>query len=204
VIVFVTKASSERATSGAVRASRQPEALSSTEHWSFHTETLELAVDLDGTAVAGPVTAGHRRLPGKLCVVDPLAERREHRLGAAGEHVDRILREQLGHVRRLDADLRVRDERGRLGVPVAAEAEDRGRRSELGGQKRQWRDADAPADQQRPPDVEVEAVPERVENGAVAGLERGERTRAGADGSIRWASPRARQTQASVAAPAGA
>ena len=34
VIVFVTKASSERATSGAVSASRQPEALSSTEHRS--------------------------------------------------------------------------------------------------------------------------------------------------------------------------
>src|SRR5690348_6588838 len=59
VIVFVTKASRLRATSGAVSASRQPDALSSTEHRSLDAETLELAVDLDGAAVAGPIAACH-------------------------------------------------------------------------------------------------------------------------------------------------
>ena len=43
-------------------------------------------------------------------------------------------------------------------------------------------DADAAADEQRPLDVEVEAVPERAEHvQLVAGLERAERTRAGPD-----------------------
>ena len=57
-----------------------------------------------------------------------------------------------------------------------------GGRSERGGEKRQRRDADAAADEQGPPDVEVEAVPERAEDvELVAGLERAERTRAGAD-----------------------
>src|SRR5213596_182761 len=66
VTVFVTKASSSRATSGAVSASRQPLALSSLKDRPFHAESLELAVDLDRAAVAGAVAAGHRCLPGEL------------------------------------------------------------------------------------------------------------------------------------------
>ena len=57
-----------RATSGAVSASRQPQALSSRKDRPLHAESLELAVDLDRTAVARAVAAGHRRLPGELRV----------------------------------------------------------------------------------------------------------------------------------------
>src|SRR5204862_6705653 len=66
VTVLVTNASSPRATSGATRASRQPEALSSTEHRTLDAQTLEHAVDLDGAPVARAVAARHRRLPGDL------------------------------------------------------------------------------------------------------------------------------------------
>src|SRR2546423_8746166 len=66
VIVFVTKPSSARATSGPTSASRQPLALSSTEHRPFDAQPLQLAVDLHRAAVAGAVAARHRRLPGEL------------------------------------------------------------------------------------------------------------------------------------------
>src|SRR5215210_1510984 len=69
VTVFVTKASRPRATVGAASASRQPEALSSTQHGPFHTEAFELAADLDDAAVARAVAAGHRCLPGELSAV---------------------------------------------------------------------------------------------------------------------------------------
>src|SRR5688572_5637678 len=85
VTVFVTNASSARAVPGAVSASRQPEALSSMEHGPFHAEPLPLPGDLHRAAVAGPVAAGHRRLPGELRVGRDPPYRLEHRLGPAGE-----------------------------------------------------------------------------------------------------------------------
>src|SRR6185295_5074213 len=78
VIVFVTNPSSERATSGAVSASRQPEALSSSKDGSFHAQPLQLAVDLDRAAVARAVAAGHRRLPRELRVGGERADGLEH------------------------------------------------------------------------------------------------------------------------------
>src|SRR5688572_18808226 len=87
VTVLVTNASRLRAISGAVSASRQPEALSSTEHRSFDAEALELAVDLHGAAVAGAVSTGHRRLPRELGVRSEAPDRLEHGLRAAGEDV---------------------------------------------------------------------------------------------------------------------
>src|SRR6187397_327362 len=68
VIVFVTNASSARATSGAVSASRQPDPLSSNKDRSFHAESFQFAADLDDAAVARAVPAGHRRLPRELRV----------------------------------------------------------------------------------------------------------------------------------------
>src|SRR5712692_11837675 len=87
VTVFVMKASRPRATSGAVSASRHPEALSSTEHRSLDAQPLELALDLDRAAVARAVAAGHRRLPGQLGGGCQRAHRTEHRLGPAGQNV---------------------------------------------------------------------------------------------------------------------
>ena len=84
---FVTNPSSCRATSGAVNASRHPEALSSRKDRPVHTKTPQLAVDLDRTAVAGAVPAGHRRLAGELGVGDELSNRFQHRLGAAGQDI---------------------------------------------------------------------------------------------------------------------
>src|SRR5207244_13061485 len=107
VTVFVTKPSSERATPGAVSASRQPEALSSTEYGSFHAEPLPGPLDLDHAAVAGAVAAGHRRLPRQLRVRTECTDGLEHRLGPAAEDVEAGL-DQLGHVGRLDDDLGVR------------------------------------------------------------------------------------------------
>src|SRR5439155_9726869 len=87
VIVFVTYASSARATSGTVSASRQPDALSSTQDRAFHAQTLQLAVDLDRAAVARAVAARHRRFPRELCARHEPAQRVEHRLRPAREHV---------------------------------------------------------------------------------------------------------------------
>src|SRR5688572_1527765 len=161
VIVFVTKPSRERATSGAVNASRQPEALSSTEHRPLDAESLQLSVDLHSAAVAGAVATRHRRLPGELRVRDAGAECSKHRLRPAREHVTRVLGQQLRHVDGLDADLCVRDERCGLGVPVGAEAEDGRGVAEPSGEERQRSDPDPPSDEQRPLQVELEAVAER-------------------------------------------
>src|SRR5438093_3025720 len=79
VTVFVTKASSSPANSGAVSASRQPLALSSLKDRPFHAESLELAVDLDRAAVAGAVAAGHRCLPGELGMWRQAADGFQHR-----------------------------------------------------------------------------------------------------------------------------
>src|SRR5207244_1968236 len=105
VTVLVTKASRLRATSGAVRASRQPLALSSIENRSLHAEALQLAADLDGAPVTRAVAAGHRRFPGELRVRRQAADCLEHRRRAAGEDVD-ALGDQLRDERRIDAHLR--------------------------------------------------------------------------------------------------
>src|SRR5436190_6897134 len=84
VTVLVTKASRPRATSGAVSASRQPEALSSTKHRSLDAEALELAFDLHCAAVAGSVAAGHGGFPGQLSGGCQRAERLQHRPWPAG------------------------------------------------------------------------------------------------------------------------
>ena len=74
------------------------------------------------------------------------------------------------------------EQRCGLGMPLAAEAEDRRRAAELLGQVRKRCDPDPAADEQRPRDVEVEAVAERAEHvELVPGLERAERARAGPD-----------------------
>src|SRR5215210_6445442 len=161
VIVLVTKPSSDRATSGALRASRQPEALSSTEHRTLDAEPLQLAVQLDGAAIARAVAAGHRRLPGELGVRHELAQRGEHRLRTTGEHVVTLVGQERRHVGGFDAHLGAGEERGRLRVQLAAEAEKRWRAAELLREVWERRDSDSAADQERPLDVEVEAVPER-------------------------------------------
>src|SRR6476660_7386954 len=67
VTVFVTNASRAHAVSGAVSASRQPEALSSMrEHRPFDAQAFPVAVELDRAAVAGAVAARHRCLPREL------------------------------------------------------------------------------------------------------------------------------------------
>ena len=75
-----------------------------------------MPADLDDTAVARPVPAGHRRFSGELRTRDTDADRIEHRLRAAGEHVAGIVGQQLGHEPWLDHDLRVREERRRVRV----------------------------------------------------------------------------------------
>src|SRR6266511_2700193 len=87
VTVFVTKTSSEHATSGAKSASRQPLALSSRKNRSLHAETFQLAVDLDRAAVAGAVATRHRRLPGQLGIRAQPADGLQHGRRAAGEKV---------------------------------------------------------------------------------------------------------------------
>src|SRR5207302_6407417 len=79
VTVLVTNASSERATSGAVNASRQPEALSSMQHGALDAQPFELAVDLHRAAVARAVAAGHRRFPRQLGVRREPTDSLEHR-----------------------------------------------------------------------------------------------------------------------------
>src|SRR5437870_1536068 len=181
VTVFVTKPSNARATAGAVRASRQPDALSSCKDRSFYTKALPLALDLDRAPVARAVAAGHRRLPRELGRGRQPLDRLEHGLGATGEDVVAVA-DQLRDEHRLDRHLGLRHEHGRLGMPLAPEAEDCGRAAEHPGQVRERRDADATADEERALDVESEAVPERPEDGErVAGTKGTERARPGAD-----------------------
>src|SRR5439155_5945179 len=163
VTVFVTNASRLRATSGAMSASRHPEALSSTEHRSLDTQTLELAVDLHRAAVARAVAASHRRLPRQLCRGGERAHRLQHRLGPAGEDVHPC-RDQLRHEGRLDAGLGVRYELSSLGVAIRAETEYGGRPLKRFRQVGQRSDPDSPTYEQRPLQVEIETVPERTEH----------------------------------------
>src|SRR5438067_8747424 len=145
-------------------------------------EPFELAVELDRAAVAGAVATRHWRFPRELGARFEERNRSEHRLRTAGEHV--VARgNRRRDVGRLDHDLRVRNEARGLGVPLAPEAEDRGRAAERLGEIRQRRDADPAADEQRSLDVEAIAVAERAEDRElVAGLLGAERPRAGADG----------------------
>ena len=70
----------------------------------------------------------------------------------------------------------------RLGVPVTAEAEDRGRVAERVREIWKRRDTDAAADEQRPFDVEAVAVAQRTEDcQPIARLQRAERPRSGAN-----------------------
>ena len=171
VIVFVTNPSSDRATSGAASASRQPEALRSrTRHARAQYRALEAEADVaavarDDAAVAGAVAAGHRRLAGELRARHEALERVEHRLRAAGEDVARLGGQRLGDERRVEHDLRVRDERRGLGVVRGAEPEQRRRRAEPLREVRQRRDPDAAADEERPLDGEVVSLPERPRHG---------------------------------------
>jgi hypothetical protein len=192
VIVFVTKASRESATSGAVSASRQPLALRigtlsvrdgpMCQDGACHAEALEPAVELDDAAVAGTKAARHRRLPGELRARDEAANSFEHGLGAAGEHVAGVVAEQRGHERGLDYDLGAGHECRRLGVVSGAKAQDRRRVPEHLRDVREWRDADAAPDDQGARHREVEPVPEGPEDvDAIAGIEPAERLRAGAD-----------------------
>src|SRR5664279_4766368 len=65
---------------------------------------------------------------------------------------------------------------------VAAEAEYDGRKAQRLGQVRERRHPDSPTDEQRPLDVEAEAVSERAEDGdRIARFERAQRFRSGPD-----------------------
>ena len=106
----------------------------------------------------------------------------EHRLRAAGQHVEAGL-DELRDKDGVDHDLRARQESGGLRVLDAAEAEDDGRvAAELLGEVRQRRDPDPAADEERPLDVEPVAVPQRPEDAdLVAGPEPAECLRPGPD-----------------------
>ena len=93
------------------------------------------------------------------------------------------VRQQLRDERRLDDDLGVRDELCRLGVVVAAEAEDRRWAAEPLREVRERGDADAAADEERLVDVEPVAVAERAEHvDLLARLRVRQGPRSGADG----------------------
>ena len=151
------------------------------EHRTFHAEALQLALDLDDAAVAGAVAARHRRLPGELRAGAERADRLQHRLGAAREHVV-SRRDQLGHEHRVDRHLGAGQQHGGFGVALAAEAEHDGREAQRLREIRKRRHPDPPADEERPLHVEPVAVAERAEDvDPVAGFEHAERLRARAD-----------------------
>ena len=144
VTVFVTNASRLRATSGAVSASRQPLAFRSgivaVDHCSTaHGATTQpgeqaqadrscVLSDFHNAAIAGAVSASHRRLPRELRAGSERPDGLEHRLRAAREDVSRVVREQLGDELRLDDDLRLRAAvRAASACRSRPEAEDRRR-----------------------------------------------------------------------------
>src|SRR3954462_244784 len=96
------------------------------EHRAFEAEPPEGSVDFDHAAVAGAVAAGHRRLPGELRCRTERGDRVEHRLRAAGETAAAGI-DELGDEEGVDDALRAWQERRRLGMLRAAEAEDDGR-----------------------------------------------------------------------------
>ena len=73
-------------------------------------------------------------------------------------------RDDLRHEHGVDHDVRAREQRRSLGVMLAPEAEHGRRLTERLGQVRKGRDADASTYEQRPWDVDVEAVAERAEH----------------------------------------
>ena len=73
-------------------------------------------------------------------------------------------RDQLRDERGIDRDVRTGEERRRVRVGGAPEAEHRRREAERLGEIRQRRNADAAADEQRSRDIETEAVPKRAED----------------------------------------
>ena len=207
VTVFVTKASSCRAVSGAVSPSRQPEALSSTavrppsSSGNGHTAAEfsseipprirgrrsflsdpdvgfgAFTLDTRSAPKDGPSTQSRfnrrrsrsrsrstRRSRKPSALPRRAARRRdpldgaEHRLGPAGEDVV-ARRDDLRHEHGVDHDLRARQQRGSLGVMLAAEAEHGRGLPERLRQVRERRDADSSADQQRPRDVESKPLP---------------------------------------------
>src|SRR3954454_7161419 len=93
----------------------------SAEHWSVDAQPPEPPLDLDHASIAGAEAARHRRLPRELRLGLEPAHRLEHGLRTAREHV-MAGRHRLRDVRRLEHDLRVRDERRGFGMPRAAEA----------------------------------------------------------------------------------
>src|SRR3954451_16814506 len=133
------------------------------EHGSVDAQPPEPSLDLDHASIAGAEAARHRRLPRELRPGLQPAHRLEHRLGAAGEHVEPG-GHRLGDVRRLEHDLGIWYERRGFCVPRAAEAKHRVRFAEPLREIRKWRDADAAADEQRVVDA-AEAVSQRADHG---------------------------------------
>ena len=182
--VFVTKASSCRAVVGRGRARRGSRSRSggSTSTGPSTQRRCERAVELDDAAVAGAVAARHRRLPGELGGRDERAHRLEHRLGPAREHV--AVGRGIASVTSTGSITT-----SAFGTSAAASAWCSLRKpSTAGGRSSASERYGSGAIPIPPPtssgrgDVEAEAVAERAEDGdLVAGLERGERARAGPD-----------------------
>ena len=176
-------------------------------HRPFHAEALPLAADLDRAAVAGAVAAGHRGFPGELGgraqALGPLPASAPARRRARRDRLSLSL-SACGDQDRVDDHLGVRDERSSLRMPFRAEAQDRRRPVELRRQVRQRRDPDPAPDEQRPLDVEAEAVPERAEDvERVAGSEGAQRLRSRArSGRSGTRAPREARGRGSSAAAA--
>ena len=169
VIVFVTNASRERATSGAVSASRQPGRVEQRDRHaaparrtgpSTQSRTYD-AVPLarrsrsrrrSRTPSAPPRRAGRPARAARPRRASAPGRRRARRPGRPGSA-------SVTSVGSSD-DLGVRHERGRLRVMRRPEAEQRRRPAEPLGEVGQRRDADPAADEERPGDGEVEAVAE--------------------------------------------
>ena len=156
--------------------------VSPTQDRTLDTKPQIAAFTFEDAAVTGAVPARHRCFPGELCIGDELPDGLEHRLRAAGEDVARIHRKELGDASRLDDDLGARKKARRLCMALAPKAEHSRCTAERLREIRHRRDPDPARDEQRPSDVEVEAVPERTEDvDCVPGTQRAECTRARSD-----------------------
>jgi hypothetical protein len=141
-----------------------------------------VAVDLDDAAVAGSIPARHPGLPSELRTWSPSANRLEHRLRSARKHVAGILWKQLGDEARLDHDLGAWKKTSGLGMAFRPKPEDGGWIAERGSEIRHRRNSDPTCNEERPVDVEIEAVSERAEDmDCLAGSKCAERARAGPD-----------------------
>ena len=93
-----------------------------------------------------------------------------------------IIGKQFGHEPRLDDDGGTGEKARSLRVSIGAEPEDRRRIAQRLREVRHRRDPDAACDEQRPLDIQVEAVAERAEHvDCIAGPEIAQRTRPRAD-----------------------